>query len=54
MAHLFCLAVAAAALLPPRGSSCAVFPELESPDDVAVLTSGKLCRKLAINSSPGF
>jgi hypothetical protein len=31
-----------------------LFPEPEPADEVATATSGKVWRKLAINSSPGF
>jgi hypothetical protein len=31
-----------------------VFPEPDPADEVATATSGKVWRKLAINSSPGF
>jgi hypothetical protein len=39
---------------PAMASPREVFPEPDPADEVATATSGKVWRKLAINSSPGF
>jgi hypothetical protein len=39
---------------PATASPRELFPEPDPADEVATATSGKVCRKLAINSSPGF